>query len=70
VPYLTMLELLMEFLINIKKVDFKGLIDQHFSLPIDRISRFLNMIKDELDIKHSKNSEVKEFFLEEIKFTH
>ena len=53
IRYNKLKEQLLSYLINVKGIKFKELIDQHFSLPIDRISRFLKMIKNELDLKHA-----------------
>jgi len=56
VSYHDLKEKLLEFLINVKNLKFKDLIEQHFCIPIDRISRFLNMIEIELDLKYEKDS--------------
>lgn len=48
-------------------IPFKELYDIHFSIPIDRISKFLNMLKHEF--KTDPENQIKQFYLEQIKFT-
>jgi len=45
--YTIMKEKLYDLIVEQKKVPFKDLINQHFSLPVDRVSRFLDMLNDE-----------------------
>ena len=56
-----MKEKLYELIVEEKKVPFKDLIDQHFSLPVDRVSRFLDMLNDEYTTGES--NQLKQFFL-------
>jgi len=62
-------EYLVDFLVNIKNIKFKELIDQHFTIAIYRVNRLLGMLDSEFDQKYGKNSQIKAFFKEEIKFT-
>ena len=41
---------------------------QHFNVPVDRISRLLSILEDEIGLLGPK-SQVKDFLLQEIKFT-
>lgn len=61
-----MKEKLYELIVEEKKVPFKDLIDQHFSLPVDRVSRFLDMLNDEYTTGES--NQLKQFFLSELNF--
>ena len=45
--YTIMKEKLYDLIVEQKKVPFKDLINQHFSLPVDRVSRFLDMLNYE-----------------------
>lgn len=37
-----------------KKIEFEELIDRDCSIPVDRIQKFMNMLKKELDLKKHK----------------
>ena len=45
--YAVMKEKLYDLIINVKKVPFKDIVHTYFSLPVDRISRLLDMLWDE-----------------------
>ena len=56
IPYLNLKESLVDFLVNIKNIKFKELIDQHFTIAIYRVNRLLSMLDSEFDQKYGKNS--------------
>ena len=64
--YSVMKEKLFELIKNIKKVPFKNLVNQHFSLPVDRVSRFMDMLQDEF--KSGILDDLSDYFLNELKF--
>ena len=65
-PYCIMKEKLYDLIVNEKKVKFHNLVSQHFSLPLDRVSRFLDMLKDEFSA--GARDEIKEYFMAELTF--
>ena len=44
VKYDLMKEKLYELIVEKKKVPFKDLVNQHFNLPVDRVSRLIDML--------------------------
>lgn len=61
-----MREKLYEMLTKVKKVKFSCLVSQHYSLHLDRVSRFLQMLTQEFSVGAA--NELNEFFLNEVKF--
>ena len=59
--------LLAKELVEVRKISFKSLMHNDFTIPIDRISGFLKMLRAEIMAKESP-SQVDQFYLEEIKF--
>ena len=55
---------------NEKKIKFKELVSlKTVAVPNDRINNFLKFMECEAGKKYDSESQVKEFILEEIKFT-
>ena len=65
-PYNILKEKLYHLIVEKKKLPFGKLVNQHYSLPLDRVTKFLEMLED--DIKYGERTQVKDFFLNEIKF--
>lgn len=61
-----MKEKLYDLIVKQKKVKFHDLVNQHFSLPVDRVSRFLDMLNDEFEAGAS--NEIKEYFKTELDY--
>lgn len=69
-PYDIVKYSLLEFLMNEKKIKFKELVSlKTVAVPNDRINNFLKFMECEAGKKYDSESQVKEFILEEIKFT-
>ena len=62
---------LLEFLINDKKIKFAELIAMkpEAAKPADRINNFLKFMETEAGKKYESESQVKEYILEELRFT-
>ena len=45
--YAVMKEKLYDLIVNVKKIPFKEVVHTYFSLPVDRVSRLLDMLCDE-----------------------
>lgn len=58
-----------KLLVEDKKIEFKDLIHQHHSMHVERVSRFLNILSREISDQPAIPSQVKDWFLGEIKFT-
>ena len=61
-----MQEKLNYLIIKEKKVSFTDLMNQHFNLPVDRVSRILFMLEHE--ISFGMSNELKDFFLSKVKY--
>ena len=64
--YAVMKEKLYEHIVEHKKASFNDLVHTHFSLPVDRVSRLIDMLQDEYSA--GETNELKKFILGELKF--
>ena len=64
--YAILKDLIYDLLVNQKNLPFSELYNLHFSLPVERISKLLDMLKDEINA--SQDSQLKKFFIKEIQF--
>lgn len=61
---------LIKFLIDDKKIPFSNLIIQHFSIPADRINKFLKMLKKDLEFRKKVGllNQVDNLYLQETQY--
>ena len=55
-------------LLENKKVSFQELMERQFDLPVDRVARFLKLLKSDIMLK--PESDLEKFFLMEADYTH
>ena len=49
VSYKILKEKLYEFIVKVKNQPFSSLVKVHYSVPVDRVSKFLDMLQDDLN---------------------
>jgi len=61
---------LTHLLVEEKKIPFTKLINQHFSIPADRIAKFLKILKTDLTTKKQKGvlNQVEQLYLQEAQY--